>query len=425
MQVGGFKRFENFIIKKWYISAPLALIPILTFSSLGLSLDAHQLSPSDQNSTAYSANSDDSRKSQRGDINKNPKSVKGAVSPEVAVSCDSGESMTAGLSGAVNLVIRKLYQYEKLCGSRVAGTLMVFTGMPTNESNAKLLAGDMAVTLKEFAKYSLHPLVVMEPTTASGIIDFQKFNQGSYDSAFNSYFSTLKSKGVTDAKMGTWVPLPESNIPEWGSTNPSLFSANFVRAANIQKKHFPNSKISIILDSLSYPPGELDWDGGAYVSLAPYLKGIPKGLVDSFGYQGFPWAAPANEPNYSNYDAGKFLKPGIAKEAAQLLGTKHIWLNTGTFRTFHSNDPSKEVIASTTLRTQILNDIVTQADWLKRQGFKVTVSLFAENKSDTAEAVDWSYWSGNNLSGAHASALKSFLSKLRSKSIGFWLFDSL
>jgi len=338
--------------------------------------------------------------------------------------CAVSSGPNTALFSANNLILRKLGEYEKLCGGAVTDTLMVFSGMPGSVAQANENATDMSYTLKEFSKFGIKPLVVMEPTTADGLIDFQKFSQGYYDSAFTAYFHKLKSLGITDSMMGTWAPFPESNIPEWGSTNPSQFSTNFVRSANLQKQVFPSSKVSIILDSLSYPPGVLDWDGGAYVSLAPYLQGIPKGLVDSFGYQGFTWAAPAGQP-WSNHDAGKFLKPDIAKEAAEILGTNHIWLNTGTYKTFYTSIPAKRVEISPQARSQILSDITAQAAWLQARGFKVTVSLFAENKTGTGEDVDWSYWSGSDPTGPHADILKNFMADLRSRGVGFWLFDSL
>ena len=354
----------------------------------------------------------------------NPTNVKSASATQSVKSCSISPMTDPLLVKSLNPSLRKLAEYEQLCAGAVTDTIMVFTGMPTDLAQASENATDMAATLKEFAKYGLHPLVVMEPTTSLGLINLEKFSQGYYDLALNAYYQKLKSQGITDTTMGTWVPFPESNIPEWGSTNPAQFGTNFVRAANIQKQHFPDSKISIILDSLSYPPGVLDWDGGAYVSLSSYLQAIPKGLVDSFGYQGFPWAAPAGEP-FSNLDAAKFLKPDLAKEAAEILGTKNIWLNTGTYKTFYSTNLAKRVEASAELRAQILASIMSQAEWLKSRGFTVTISLFAENKTETAEDVDWSYWTGSDPSGPHADVLKSFLADLKSKSIGFWLFDSL
>jgi hypothetical protein len=424
MRFGGYRRIEDILIEKWYLTIPLAVIPFFIITNIGLYISARQADFAAYNQGSAVVNSNKSNQTPPSDKKSGPKSVQAAVDAQSSTRCSSGEPPTTDLTSATNLIIRKLTEYEKLCGGRVTDTLMVFTGMPTNDSSAKTNAIDMASTLKEFSKFKLQPLVVMEPTTPNGLIDFQQFSQGAYDTAFNTYFQTIKSQGVTDSMMGAWAPFPESNIPEWGSTNSSLFSANFVRAANIQKQHFPASKITIILDSLSYPPGVLDWDGGAYVSLIPYLQSIPKGLVDSFGYQGFTWASPANEPDFSNLDAAKFLKPDIAKEAAVILGTNHIWLNTGTHKTFYSTSPAKRTELTPAQRAQVLNGITTQAQWLQARGFKVTISLFAEDKTATGEDVDWSYWSGSTPTGPHADILKSFLAGLRSRSIGFWLFDN-
>lgn len=424
MRIGGFRRFEDFLIHKWYITAPLALLPVLVFTSIGVHITDQPSYAISGKQISSEADPDNSGITSSNDKKNDPKSVKGAVDTRVT-NCRNGQPTTPGLADATNLIIRKLSEYEELCKGAVTDTLMVFTGMPTSATSAKSMAADMTATLKEFSKYGLTPLVVMEPTTQSGTIDFVAFSNGEYDAAFKTYFQSLKSSGITDSTMGIWSPFPECNIPEWGPTNPSQFRTNFKKAATIQKEIFPDSKITMILDSLSYPPGEMDWDGGSYVSLSPYIKGIPKGLVDSFGYQGFPWASPANEPNFSNHDAAKFLKPSLAKEAAELLGTKHIWLNTGTYKTFYGSNLTKRVAISSSARAEILSDITSQAKWLKDKGFKVAVSLFAENKSGTGEDVDWSYWSGTKPTGSHSTLLKNFIAGLQTKSIDFWLFDSL
>jgi len=120
-----------------------------------------------------------------------------------------------------------------------------------------------------------------------------------------------------------------------------------------------------------------------------------------------------------------FLKPSIAKEAADILGTKNIWFNTGTFTSFYSTDPSTRVYLTLQQRSRILKGIIAQGQWLKSRGYKVNVSLFAENKASTSEGVDWSYWHGSSPSGATAALLKGFIAELKAKKIGFWLFDTL
>ncbi len=341
-----------------------------------------------------------------------------AADPIVLNDCGVTEPAHQGLTASYMPELRKLAEYEQVCGGAVANRVMIFLAMPASITEATGLAKDASYTLKELARFGISPLVILEPVTSQGFVNYTSYIVGDYDAAMDAYFNTLKAQGVTDAMMGLWVPFPESNIPEWGNTNPVDVAACITKTAQFQKKFFPGSKTSVLFDSKSYPSGS-SWDGGSYASLVPYVKDIPKGLIDSFGLQGYPWP---DEP--ADYNAAHFVNPILAKEAASVLGVNSVWLSTGTFAEGKAWN-GKTITLSPTERQTILADILSQARNLQVSGYKVSLNLFAENKLATKEAINWSYWSGGNIDTSPSTrAFKTLAHDLRASNIDLWLFDS-
>jgi hypothetical protein len=295
--------------------------------------------------------------------------------------------------------------------------MMVFTDIPSSISDAQTSASDMASRLQEFANYGLKPVVIMEPTINGNPVNFSSYRSGAYDSILDSYFNSLKSSGIGDSTLGIWVYFPEANLPEWGPVNAADFAANVVRTVNIQKKYFPSSQTSILLDAESYPAGSTDWGSGTYASLSPFINGIPKGFLTSIGLQGFPWAPPAHQGGDASYAPSVYLNGSLAAQAAEQLGVSNIWLNTGTFAAMYTNNKAQTIYMSDVQRQTLLNGVVSQAMKLKNAGFNVSVNLFSEDKSKTAEATDWSY----NTAPAQA-VFKTFSQQLYSNGINLWLF---
>jgi len=324
-----------------------------------------------------------------------------------------------GLSASSEPLLRKLAVYERSAGGAVASGMMIFTDIPSGQNAAASAASEMAARLKSFSAYGLKPVVIMEPVINGSPVNFGNYKNGGYDGVLNKYFSSLKSNGITDADMGMWVFFPEANLPEWGPVDIADFAPNVTRTVGIQKKYFPASQSSILLDAQSYPAGGTSWDNGAYVSLAPYVSGIPKGTLDSFGLQGFPWAPPANEGGPASYDPSVYLKASLASQAAQILGTNNVWFNTGTYGSKYTNNTSQVIHLSPYQRQQLLNGVLSQAATLKGQGFTVEVNLFSEDKSNTAEATDWSYGSTDEQA-----VFKTFCQQLYTADISLWLFDA-
>ncbi len=340
-----------------------------------------------------------------------------------ASDCGGGGPKRPGLAASSVSQLRKLAEYEFVCGGEVVKQMSFFVPLPTTDAEAIEMASDTTATLKEFAKQNITPLVFMEPTRWSGgIVDIATYRDGGYDAAIDTYFATIKASGVTDIQMGTWNPLPEGNIPVWGDTRAETFTAIVKRTVQLQKKHFPNSKASVLLESKTYPRGD-SWMDGKYVSLLPFVRNLPDGLIDSFGLQGFPWGA-MSKLEVAVLEPSVYLRTDLAMEAAGSLGIKDVWFNTGTFNTFHKGDGMPLVTLPTKQRQQILDNVLQQMKAVKAAGYKPAVHLFARDKSDTDEKIDWSYWKTGKMSSSPATPVfKAFVRDARTAGVPLWLYD--
>lgn len=338
-------------------------------------------------------------------------------------SCVGLPPKTPGLAEASDSKLRKLAQYQEVCGGQPASRSSFFVPTPATVAQAHSYANDMVATLQAYARYGIAPLVFMEPASATGTqLDLAQYQNGTYDAALNTYFADIKAAGITDSMMGMWVMLPEGNLPIWTSVNPATFAASVTKMAQFQKKYFPASQTAVMLDSKTYPSAT-SWSGGAYTSLVPYVQSIPKGLIDSFGLQGFPWATPANQSGPNLYDPKVYLHTDLAAVAARSLGVTNVWINTGTFSRQHTATAAETVTMTPVGRQALLSGAVAQAKGLQGQGFTVSVHLFAQDKASVGEAVDWSYWQTPGDS-ANTDVFTTFAHDLRSANIPLWIFDT-
>lgn len=339
--------------------------------------------------------------------------------------CDD-KNTTPDLTKASVPELKKLAEYQEICHSQVTSTLMIFNDMPNSEAEARDNATKMSSTLKEFASYKVTPLVITEPVTSWGDIDFTEFKAGFYDQWIGIYFQTLKSLGITDEEMGVWVPFPEANLPYWNRNNatPADFGIIVNKYLGTGRQSFPKLRGSIMLNSATYSADDFDWARGEYLSLVPYVKAIDKNLVESFGLQGFPWMPPANRGGAGIFDASEFLNYKLAQEAADALGVKKIWFNTGTFGKKYVGDTAKQTLVTPERRTDVLSGILVQASELKNKGYSVAINLFSEDKSETDEATDWSYFSSQTMLTSPASPVfTNFAARASQQHIELWLFD--
>lgn len=338
--------------------------------------------------------------------------------------CRGGNGMHLGLQSAESSTLRKLAEYESACQSAVAVGSSFFVPTPRTNDEAIDYARDVSSQLHEYARYGVQPMVFMEPTHADGVIDLDQYKSGVYDGALAAYFAAIKNNGIHDAEMGVWVLFPEGNIPVWNNVDPLTYATNVTRTAQALKAQFPSARTSLLLDSQTYPLGT-SWSGGRYASLTAYVSHIPKGLIDSFGLQGFPWAAPANEPYGSLYEPRTYLAVQLASEAARTLGTSDVWVNTGTFSVAYAGSQLRRVDMDAVKRQAMLDGIVSQVQTLKNQGFRVSVHLFAEDKSSTSEGINWSYWpKGGVGQGPAADVFRAFVHDMQVTDTPLWIFDS-
>ncbi|MEI7818769.1 MAG: hypothetical protein WCI47_01475 [bacterium] len=295
---------------------------------------------------------------------------------------------------------------------------MLFLNTPGSIAESNELASEIVDQLKRVVAGGEQPVVILEPSTSSGQVNFEQYKNGAYDQYLLAMFNQIKALGVNDASLGLWVSFPESNTPEWSQNNPDAISAGIAKTATLQKQVFPASLAGVMFESKTYPAGSKSWDNGSYVSYLPYIRTIPKGLIDSFGVQGFPWGIPAYDGGGGITDPQVFLPRNLAIEGAQFLGANSIWYNTGTYKRMFTDDPSATVSLDANQRNQILDGIASVANSTKAAGYSVFVNIFAEDKSNVGEAIDWSYAPGS----ADAAALEDFKVKLRQSGIGLSLF---
>lgn len=319
----------------------------------------------------------------------------------------------------------KLAEYQDVCGSFVTDTLMIFSAFPENRSTASQDANALAVKLKTFYENGIHPIVIVEPYAGETPVDYKEFLGGSYDAALEDYFHFLSDAGITKEMMGMWVPFPESNTPNWENkdTEPRDFALVVNKYMTLLQGHFPGLKGSVLLNSSTYDPNDLEWNNGDYLSLNPYLEDMDNSLVGSFGIQGFPWVSNAtSEKKHQIFRASEFLQPDLAISSAQEIRTKDIWLNTGTFAAKYASDETKRVEVSLNDRKGMLNGILEVAKSMEEyqlNGYRVSINLFSEDKSDFNEATDWSYFQNEDSK----TILREFFRKAEEYGIPVSLFD--
>ncbi len=347
------------------------------------------------------------------------------VAPPLSLEICNSQRKIDGLSFSSSPYIQKLHIYQELCNSFVTDRLMIFTDMPKDAIVAQESAANMAATLIEFDYYGITPLVIVEPVTDWGLIDFEEFKSGFYNTWISTYFAELRKLGITDSQMGIWVPFPEANLPYWNhaNANPEDFSVVVNTYLSVMKEYFPEAKGSILLNSATYATDDFDWANGEYLSLLPYVSGLNASLIDSFGLQGFPWSPPAGQTRAGIYNAREFLNSKLVIEAAQQLGVKEVWLNTGTYRAKYTSVPEDTVIISASMRKDILARIANEAEVIQKAGYTVWVNIFSEDKSNTIEATDWSYISRAGETSQHSAIFTEAILQLNNKGISVSLFD--
>jgi hypothetical protein len=314
--------------------------------------------------------------------------------------------------------LKALAEYEQACQSAFASDVMIFTNMPISATEAEQNADALAVRLREFSAQGVTPIVIAEPDSSRGLIDFHEYAIGDYDEWNAAYFDRLKTDGLTDAQLGIWIPFPEPQQPTWNNNgNPDDFANSINRFFKIERSHFPAAKTAILLDS------QVSEDNSTSQLLA-YTRLVDNSLIDIAGIQGFPWhPISEGDPRKPITSASSFIPAKLLEQVAQSLGTHNVFINTGTYR-HKLTDNGGELAVSTAEREATLDSIVDQVNTLRADHYNTTVNIFAQNKLETKEGTDWSYWQRGDYSSSRATSLFThFVRQLKDKKVTISLYD--
>jgi hypothetical protein len=323
-------------------------------------------------------------------------------------------------------LIKKLGEYQDVCDSFITDKWMIFIDMPKDSIGAKRGAQELAKEIKEFNKYNVTPIILVEPVTEWGLIDFMEFKNGLYTPWIEDFFVELKTVISEEEMKAIWVPFPEPNLPYWNisTAQPNDIGENISIYLSILKKHYPNAHGSILLNSKSYEPGDFNWEFGEYMSLLPYVETIEKDFVDSVGLQGFPWLPPQSATfAQAELDPKLFLNSDLLFEIAYFLNIKDVWFNTGTFGTKYALDSEEIVFMSPEERRTILEGIFRESYKLKRKGFNITINLFSEDKSNTPEQTNWAYWTSVSVPNKEKIIFVDFVRRVYEEGMEISLYD--
>ena len=167
---------------------------------------------------------------------------------------------------------------------------MIFISTPTTSDEALVQSKNLFTQLKTFAFVGVKPLIIMEPTSEKGeLLSFREILDQKYRGDISSYFENLNQLGLSAGELGTIVLFPEANTPLWNfdGTETSDFSSLYNEYASIIKAQFPESKLSILLNSTSYDLEDIEWNFPLNHSFLDYVSDIKPEFIDSVGIQGF------------------------------------------------------------------------------------------------------------------------------------------
>lgn len=315
--------------------------------------------------------------------------------------------------------LKAVSEYEAACQSAFMDNLMLFTNMPISTQNAQEMADKITVRLRQFDEFSIKPIVIVEPDSEWGLVDFHEYATGFYDQWINDYFARLKANGIKEDQLGIWVPFPEPQQEFWNNNaDPDDFALSVNRYFESLRKVYPGAKTAILLDSQT---GESD----QAPQLLAYTRLIKEGLIDYAGLQGFPWHPREEGDKRQSVTSAEVFAPAyLAEEVAKSLKTNKIFINTGTYR--HKKAANGGFITITTReRNQTLGTIYTEASALRDKNYEVLVNIFAENKLDNKEGVDWSYWqAGQYEQSDHTALFTNFIKDLSKQQVSISIYDS-
>lgn len=315
----------------------------------------------------------------------------------------------------VDHTLQKLQEYKEIITNENPDYIMVFMRIPHSQKIAREYALEISTIAKEYEKYWYQPIFIFEPSNTSSGAILERIGSGIYDRNIASMFSQLLNiHKITEKQLGMIVPYPEINTPAFDRTNfvPSDYSKLFNSFISIARQYYPALRWSILLDTKSY--ADDTWHSWTQSSLLPYLSGIEKSYVHSFWLQGFPWMSEDGKTKVMSMR--KVLPLNLIDEASKILGTKNIWLNTGTIWRIYTSDTRIEPNE----RWQTLNSLLMYLRVLKLRWYTPVINIFSQNNLDrNSENIDWSY----TQSKEDLTVFGEFLRRAHASKIQVWFFD--
>lgn len=291
------------------------------------------------------------------------------------------------LVNPVDGTLKKLWEYKEVLWNTNPEYIMVFTRIPCSRNSSKDLANEVGTILKEYSYYGYTPIIIFEPGEWANGAHLSKIKSWVCDPYIDLFFSELVSPmNISEKQLWLIVPYPEINTPAFDRTDffPSDFAPLVNQFFSIAQKHYPNLRWSILLDSKSYATD--DWEFWEYASFKPYLDGLDTKYISSFWLQWFPWMSEDGTSTF--FSMRSILPQNLLQEAASLLKTKNVWLNTGTIWRAYADS----LRVSPALRWKMLNSLTMYLRSLKLHWYTPMVHIFSENNLFVeGENTDWSY----------------------------------
>ncbi len=316
--------------------------------------------------------------------------------------------------------IRRLGELDAKCKSNSSELLVYQFVIPRSDSSAKELALRTSQLILESNNFDVTPIILLSPDKDWKLLDIRNLVVGNYDPYTATFFKELRLLGVTDDASVKWVLLPSANLPYWDKSYiaPADFIAIYNRIATQMFASYKNPEVGIILNSHTHETYPFKWTDREYVPFDAYLTGINKKYVGFFGIESVPWMPSLKTKDDLLFTPHDYLNLNNLSGAAQLLGTKNIYILTGTFSTAYTAEPDKTTKVPAQIRKVLLEETLDEVSSIKIKDSSINLLIIAQDLSSKEEQTDWSYWGSTSSENPnHETALLDFLRQAKTKAI--------
>ncbi len=319
-----------------------------------------------------------------------------------------------------NKYLSKLSKYQDICKSSVVKQLMFFVPTPSEYTSTLEISYELFSNISAFSKHNIRPLIVMEPTFYYGtLMSFQELKTGKFNKWINFLFERLTLMNISEDELGTIVLMPEVNTPLWNYDGASKQDVGLIvnNYSSQILKNYPKAKLTLMLNNLTFDPGDENWENPTNSPFTEYTKLITPNTLYSVGLQAFPMIGPKNNSKLNIKDPDEYLNIVNIEELAQALNVKSIWFNTGSFVSKYLNPQKRQLIDANQVIDQV-KKTSTIAYQLKRKGYEMNINYFLEDKSKTKEETNWSL-----LDSKFSEAFRTLVKHNNARVIGLSIFD--